>query len=157
MAGHSTRVPLENTPRTGEFRSEIGGECPEQAQRVEGLSTISGKVLPAITPLEPIKGFAFVYILQSADGTYYVGYSGNVRERLRKHRLGLGSKHTQDHPLIQLVYAEGPHLPSDAVRRERQLKRWSRAKKEALIRSDLEKLHSLSSSRKALKRPPGLP
>lgn len=108
--------------------------------------------LPLVSPPEPIQGLAFVYILQSADGTYYVGHSVNVPERLRKHRLGIGSKHTHDHPLIILVHVEGPLIPADAVRRELQLKRWSRAKKEALIRGDLDNLHDLSRSREHLQR-----
>jgi predicted GIY-YIG superfamily endonuclease len=88
-----------------------------------------------------------VYILQSADGTYYVGQSRDLRERVRKHRLGLGSKHTHDHVAPQLVYAEPLGDLTAAVQREAQLKRWSRAKKEALIRSDFDHLRKLSQSR----------
>ena len=45
---------------------------------------------------EPVEGLSFVYLLQTEDGTFYTGQSHNVRERLRKHRLGLASKHTHD-------------------------------------------------------------
>lgn len=95
----------------------------------------------------PRRGDYWVYILESADGALYVGQTSNVPERLRKHRLGLGSKHTLDHPGAVLVYVEGPFPLPSAVAREAQLKRWSRAKKEALIRGDGSALHELSRSR----------
>ncbi len=94
-----------------------------------------------------IEGLAWVYILQSADGALYVGRTCDVRERLRKHRLGLGSKHTREHGDCRLVFVEGPMPAPLAANRERQLKRWSRAKKEALIRRDAVALQTLSSSR----------
>lgn len=108
--------------------------------------------MPGSFPTIPIPahvpGVFWVYILQSADGSLYIGQTNNLPERLRKHRLGLGSKHTHDHGSPRLIYCEGP-APSieAAVQRERQLKRWSRAKKEALIRGDLAVLQKLSRSR----------
>jgi predicted GIY-YIG superfamily endonuclease len=93
------------------------------------------------------EGASFVYILRLADGACYVGQTCDLRERLRKHRLGLGAKHTKDHPDCQLVYWEGPFPLTQAVQRESQVKRWSRAKKEALIRGDYVALRRLSRSR----------
>jgi putative endonuclease len=90
-------------------------------------------------------------MLQSADGALYVGQTVNVPERLRKHRFGLGSKHTSDHPEVRLVFVEGPMELTKAVAREAQLKRWLRAKKEALIRGDMTALRRLSRSRGATK------
>ena len=101
---------------------------------------------PIICP-EPRPGVVWVYILQTIDGTYYVGQSCNLRERLRKHRLGLGSKHTHDHPDPRLIYVEPLGSLSAAVSREAQLKRWTRAKKEALIRADAASLKRLARSR----------
>lgn len=98
------------------------------------------------TPV-PVRGGYWVYILQSADGALYVGQTNNVQERLRKHRYRIASKFTSDHPGARLVYTEGPLELGAAVTREAQLKRWSRAKKEALIRGDSETLHCLSQSR----------
>ncbi len=107
--------------------------------------------MPHLHPLipcpDPGPGLFWVYILQSADGTYYVGQTRDLRERLRKHRLGLGSKHTHDHVVPRLVYAEPLDDLTAALQRERQLKRWSRAKKAALIRGDGCVLHLLSRSR----------
>jgi predicted GIY-YIG superfamily endonuclease len=96
---------------------------------------------------EPVEGFSFVYILQSDDGTYYVGQTRDLRERSRKHRIGLGAKHTSDHPGCRLVYWEGPFPLTRAVSREAQLKRWTRAKKEALVLGNAASLRSLSKSR----------
>ena len=103
---------------------------------------------PSIAPptSRVVVGRAWIYILQTASGAFYVGQSHDVVERLRKHRLGLGSKHTADHKCPILVYYEGPFELVDAVARERQLKGWSRPKKEALIRGDLASLHILSRS-----------
>ena len=102
---------------------------------------------PAIPSSAPVPGLAWVYILQSADGSLYIGQTYNLQERLRKHRLGLGSKHTHDHEAPRLVYCEGPLESSRAIAREAQLKRWSRAKKEALVRGDRSELRRLSQSR----------
>ena len=95
---------------------------------------------------DPSPGLFWVYILQSADGTYYVGQTSDLRERLRKHDLGLGSKHTHDHVAPRLVYAESLNGLTAAVQRERQIKGWSRAKKAALIHGDGAVLRQLSRS-----------
>jgi putative endonuclease len=102
---------------------------------------------PAIPCPVTVTGFAWVYILQSGDGSLYIGQTRDLRERLRKHRLGLGSKHTHDHGTPRLVFCEGPMALGDAVKREAQLKRWSRAKKDALIREEYSALKQLSQSR----------
>lgn len=107
--------------------------------------------MPGIHPIipcpAPIRDLAWVYILQSADGSLCIGQTRHLPERLRKHRLGLGSRHTRDHDQPRLVHVEGPLPPDKAVLRERQLKGWCRAKKEALIRGDAPTLRQLSRSR----------
>jgi len=103
-------------------------------------------IFPSIPCLASVPGLAWVYILQSADGSLYIGQTADLPERLRKHRLGLGSKHTHDHEAPRLIYCEGPMDLTAAVQREFQLKRWSRAKKEALIRGDRAALRQLSQS-----------
>lgn len=105
------------------------------------------RTLPCVEFPEAVEGLRFIYVLQSKDGTYYVGQTRDLRERLRKHRLGLGAKHTKDHPGCWLVYWEGPLPPNSAVAREAQLKRWSRAKKEALISGDVRSLAILARCR----------
>lgn len=103
---------------------------------------------PSVAVPPAVPGHAWIYIIQSADGALYVGQTHDLTERLRKHRYGLGSKFTRDHPAPRLVFYEGPMNPDAAVTREAQLKRWSRAKKEALIAGDHAALRTLVRSRK---------
>jgi putative endonuclease len=110
-------------------------------------------IFPEIACPKLIEGFAWVYILQSVDGAFYVGHTYNVTERLRKHRFGIGSKFTDDHRGVRLIFVEGPLSHESAVTREAQLKRWSRAKKEALLEGDFNRLHALSQSRETAKLP----
>jgi len=74
----------------------------------------------------------------------YIGSAYNVAKRLAEHGGNRGAKFTQDHPGARLVYIEGPLFLLAAVQRERQLKRWRRAKKLALIRNQIARLKELS-------------
>ena len=75
----------------------------------------------------------FVYILRCADDSLYIGEAGNLQARLIKHNEGRASRYTATRRPVRLVFSEAhPDRPS-ALKRERQLKRWTRAKKEALI------------------------
>ena len=103
--------------------------------------------LPAINPPPASRGGVFVYILMCTDGSFYVGSAKDVSRRVILHRTGRGAKFTHDHQAVRLVYAEGPLDLAEAIRREFQIKRWTRAKKLALIRSDAHTLHALSRSR----------
>jgi len=112
-----------------------------------GLRPFQVVEFPSIEPPPRLSGLGWVYVLEHADHSYYVGQSGDVAERLRHHRDGDGGKHPADHREPRLVYREGPFPPTAGFARERQLKRWSRAKKEALMRGDLSTLRALSQSR----------
>ena len=86
----------------------------------------------------------YVYILRCADSSYYVGHTEDVQARVETHNLGQGAAWTAARRPVELLYQEShPNLPS-AVRREVQLKKWSRAKKEALIADDRDRLKILS-------------
>ena len=89
----------------------------------------------------------FVYILRCADGSYYVGSAEDVAERVKRHNSGDGAEYTARHRPAVLVYSEPHPNEASAILRERQLKRWSRAKKEALIAGDEERLCKLSKRR----------
>ncbi|MGB6221836.1 GIY-YIG nuclease family protein [Haloferula sp.] len=89
----------------------------------------------------------FVYILKCSDDTYYVGHTEDLEERLKSHRAEKGSRHTASRLPVELVYCEPLPTRSEAMAREAQLKKWSRAKKEALIGSDHDALRALSRSR----------
>ena len=89
---------------------------------------------------------AYTYILQCANGKYYVGSTTNLEVRLNEHQAGLGGKFTSTHLPVKLVYFEEYSSIHMAFSRERQLHGWSRAKKEALIRGDYEALRPLASA-----------
>jgi len=76
----------------------------------------------------------FVYMVRCADGTLYTGYARNPEARAKAHNAGRGAKYTAGRRPVSLVYAESCLSVGDALRRERQLKRHTRAQKEALLR-----------------------
>jgi putative endonuclease len=78
----------------------------------------------------------FVYILRCADDSYYVGETCDVEQRLVAHNQGCAAAHTAKRRPVQLAYVEQHASRRICVSRERQLKRWTRAKKEALIAGD---------------------
>ncbi len=92
--------------------------------------------------------FSYTYILECANGEYYVGSTTDMERRLAEHQAGLGGKFTKSHLPVKLVYTEEYQTIEQAFRRERQLHGWSRAKKKALIKCDLELLKELSKSKK---------
>ncbi len=92
---------------------------------------------------------AVVYMLKCADGSYYVGSSkgANIDHRLDQHNAGFGGEYTRRRRPVDLVWAETFERYTDAFDAERRIKRWSRAKKEALIRSDWGSIHQLAKRR----------
>lgn len=89
----------------------------------------------------------FVYILRCSDTSLYVGHTSDLSTRERVHNDGGGADYTARRRPVTLVYSEAYESLGEAVRRERQLKRWSREKKEALINCDIAKLKRLSKRR----------
>jgi putative endonuclease len=79
---------------------------------------------------------AFTYILRCADDTLYVGHTENLPSREQTHNDGKGAKYTAARRPVRMVYAEEHCSAASAIARERQLKRWSHKKKEALILVD---------------------
>jgi putative endonuclease len=75
----------------------------------------------------------FVYIVRCADDTLYTGYARDPREREQVHNSGRGARYTAGRRPVRVVYAEPFASQGDALRREIELKRWSRARTEALI------------------------
>ncbi len=88
----------------------------------------------------------FVYILRCSNQSYYIGHTSNPEARFQRHRNNEGAQHTATYPPEAILYREQFDSETDAIRRERQLKRWTRAKKEALIAGNAVKLRSLSIS-----------
>jgi putative endonuclease len=85
-----------------------------------------------------------MYILECADGSYYTGSTIDLERRLWQHQNGLGANHTARRLPVTLVYCEFFEYVSDAFHREKQVQRWTRRKKEALIVGDSNELHELA-------------
>ena len=90
---------------------------------------------------------AYTYILQCANGQYYVGSTTDLDRRMQEHQAGSGAKFTRAHLPVKLVYKEEYSSIEQAFARERQLHGWSRAKKEALIKGELSSLKELSTKK----------
>ena len=90
------------------------------------------------------KGVYFVYILRTASNTLYVGVTQALDERIDAHHRGRGAEWTRVHPGAQVVFSESYPTLGLARKREIQLKKWSRDKKEALIAGDEAMLKNLS-------------
>jgi predicted GIY-YIG superfamily endonuclease len=86
----------------------------------------------------------FVYILSCSDGTFYVGSTSDVPERERIHNEGQGAEYTASRRPVRVVHSETHESWPAARKREAQLKRWSRAKKQALVYGDRASLHVLA-------------
>ena len=86
----------------------------------------------------------WAYILRCADGSYYVGHTDNLEERYGAHQSGLIKGYTQKRRPLVLVWSQEFGDRNEAFAAERQIKGWSRAKKEALIRGDWDAVHLLA-------------
>ena len=76
----------------------------------------------------------FVYILASKrNGTLYTGMTSKLSDRITQHRNGLGSTFTARYRVHRLMYYESYDDPSEAIRREKNIKAWKRAWKVRLI------------------------
>ncbi len=74
----------------------------------------------------------FVYMVRCADDSLYTGWALDVAARVRAHNAGRGARYTRARRPVTLVYSEAWPTRADAMRRERALKRWPRARKLAL-------------------------
>jgi superfamily II DNA or RNA helicase len=91
--------------------------------------------------------FGFMYILQCADGSFYTGSTKELSLRIEQHKNGEGANFTANNLPVKLVYYETFDRIDEAFAREKQIQKWSRAKKIALIQGDIEKLKNLSNSK----------
>jgi putative endonuclease len=84
-------------------------------------------------------------MLRCCDGSYYVGSARlGLERRLSEHNNGTFGGYTSTRRPVELVWAEHFWDITDAIAVERQIKGWSRAKKEALIRGDFGALRGLA-------------
>jgi putative endonuclease len=91
----------------------------------------------------------YVYMLRCADGSYYVGSATghDLAPRIDQHNAGSYPGYTFTRRPVVLVWSEYFDRITDGIAAERQIKGWSRAKKEALTHSDWTSLSRLSSRR----------
>ena len=75
----------------------------------------------------------YVYILLCTDGTFYTGYTKHVEERAMLHMNGRGARYTKSHPPEKIAYVEQFISRSEAMRRERIIKKLSHQQKQELI------------------------
>lgn len=75
----------------------------------------------------------FVYILLCEDESLYTGVSNNVDQRFFDHKNGKGGHYTRSHKPTKLLYQENCRTKSRALKRERQIKGWSRKKKVQIL------------------------
>jgi putative endonuclease len=91
----------------------------------------------------------YVYIALLEDGRFYVGMTQvHPEERGHRHQTGWGGTFTKGVKVVRILWWEQQPTGDAARKRERQIKRWSHAKKQALIEGDLARLKSLSRSRR---------
>jgi len=90
----------------------------------------------------------YVYILRCADDSFYVGSTQDLDSRVKIHNHGRGAAYTFKHRPVHLVYSEVFESEIQAVTRERQLKRWSHGKKQALVDGNVQRLTRLSKRRR---------
>jgi len=87
----------------------------------------------------------YVYILECADDSFYVGVTNNVGRRFIEHITGHNEQsYTYSRRPLKLVFCKEFNSPMKAIRYEKQLKGWSRSKKIALINFDYDNLHKLA-------------
>ena len=74
----------------------------------------------------------YTYMLQCKDGTYYIGYTNDLKKRVKAHNEGKAAKYTKGRGPVELIYYEEYEEKSQAMRREWEMKRLSRSQKEEL-------------------------
>ena len=90
----------------------------------------------------------YLYILECADGSYYVGSTWDLDQRIVNHNLGLGAAYTRRRRPVKLKWSQEFDRIEEAFLREKQIQGWSRAKREALMEGRLNDLPRLSRSKR---------
>lgn len=75
----------------------------------------------------------FFYIVRCKDNSLYSGMTNNLEERIKRHNEGSGAKYTASHRPVSLVHSEKCNSESEAKKREYEVKRWPKLKKELLV------------------------
>lgn len=89
----------------------------------------------------------YVYIVECNDGSYYTGITNDIERRLWQHQTGMNTEcYTYSRRLVELKYVQHFQQVEEAIKWEKQLKGWSRKKKEALFKEDWSLIKELAKS-----------
>ena len=78
-------------------------------------------------------GIYYVYILECSDGTYYTGYTPDIKRRIMLHNVGKGAKYTRDRKPVKLVWCKEYKYFKRAFLMEKRIKQFTRKQKETLV------------------------
>jgi len=95
----------------------------------------------------------WVYILHCADDSYYTGHTDNLEQRIHEHQHGLCGGYTASRLPVKLVFSQACFTREEALSAERQIKGWSRKKKQAMICGDWAEVSRLAKGAGALVHP----
>ena len=96
----------------------------------------------------------WVYVLRCNDGSYYTGHTDNLEVRVAQHVAGtIISCHTYSRRPVALVFSQDFPTREEALAAERQIKGWSRKKKEAMIRGDWPEVSRLAHASSSIAKP----
>lgn len=93
--------------------------------------------------------YFYAYLLLCNDGSYYAGHTDDLDHRIAQHQSGALGGYTAKRLPVRLVWSDRFSSRDDAFAAERQIKGWSRAKKEALIAGDWELISNLARNRQS--------
>jgi putative endonuclease len=88
----------------------------------------------------------YIYILSNKTGTLYTGMTSNLERRIYEHKNGLIDGFTKKYSISRLIYFEETSDVQTALAREKQIKKWGRAKKLDLVRSVNPEFEDLSEN-----------
>ncbi len=89
----------------------------------------------------------WVYILHCADDSYYTGHTDNLEIRIAQHQAGECAGYTATRRPLELIWSQECSTREEALSAERQIKSWSRKKKEAMMRGDWDEVSRLAKSK----------
>ncbi len=88
-----------------------------------------------------------LYIIRCSDSSLYTGVTTDVSRRVIAHNRKSGGRYTRTRTPVALVYQESYPTQSRALKREAQIKRWSRARKLVQIKCNIQEFDNLAKSR----------
>lgn len=149
------RVPTNGSIFFTIFQTFMSGGSTSSPTLPEESTKVSELVELDISTVKSAKGY--MYILECADGSFYTGSTKNLRLRMEQHKNGEGAEYTKNNLPVKLIYYETFDRIDFAFNREKQIQKWSKDKKLALIQGDTELLKKLSKNKQGLEESPKVP